>query len=61
MEPSNVEHLAAAGGIKRCAIENHSVTSVALQGFDHASIELVEKGIVVVEAVSHIQQLAIGN
>ena len=49
---AEIVHLAAAGGIESCAIEHDGVAAIAVERFDHASVEVVKKGVVIVEAVS---------
>jgi hypothetical protein len=46
-------YLAAAGGIKGGAVQHDGMFAFALQRFDHVSVELEEKRIVVVKAFSH--------
>ena len=50
---AKVVHLSAAGGIKSRAVKHDGGLAIAVKSFDHASVEVVEKRIVVVEAVSH--------
>src|SRR5215472_8154781 len=58
-QPAGIVNLAAAGGIKRGAIENDGVPAFALNVFDDASIKGVEKRVVVVEASSHKRAVSI--
>ena len=51
-DPASVEDLAAAGGIERAPVENQGRTGAVLQ-FADLGIEVVEEGVVVVEAVGH--------
>src|SRR5258708_2536647 len=50
---SEIVHLTAACGIKSCAVKHDDRPALALKSFDHARVEVVEKRIVIVEAVSH--------
>src|SRR5579862_4752215 len=50
---SGIVHLSAAGGIKRGLIQHHGDSSLPLGGLKHTGIEAVEKGVVIVEALSH--------
>jgi len=50
---SKIVNLAAAGRIKSSAIEHDGRSAIALKGFDHASVKVVKKRIVIVEAFSH--------
>src|SRR5438270_4696592 len=53
LQPSKIVNLAAACRIKSCPVEHDGMLSVALKRFNHASVEIVKKRIVIVEAVSH--------
>jgi len=52
-EYAKIVYLAATGRIKRGAVQHDCISAIALERFDHASVEVVEKRIVVVKAVSH--------
>src|ERR1700729_2880188 len=54
--PAGVEDLAAAGGIKRRAIKNQRGAWV-VDHFAHFGVEVVEKRVVVIEAVGHGRRL----
>src|SRR6266700_273134 len=52
-EQACIVHLPATGGIKRSTIQHDGVLAFAFHGFNHASIEVVEKRIVIVESLGH--------
>src|SRR5262249_28264876 len=52
-EPPGIMHLSTTRGIESCSIQHQSVLSFMLQGFNHRSIEFIEKRIVIVETIGH--------
>src|SRR5262249_54970266 len=54
-QSSGIVHLTAAGWIKSSTVENDRMPAFKFEGVGNAPIELVEKGIVVIEAFSHHQ------
>src|ERR1051326_1640483 len=56
---SHIVHLAAAGRIKRSTVEHDGMAAIAGKRFDHASVEVVEKRIVVIKAISHWEKSAL--
>ena len=50
---AGIENLPAAGGIKRCAVKHDGGPSVSLGGLQHTRVEVIKKGIVIVEALGH--------
>jgi hypothetical protein len=55
---AKIMHLAAACWIKSSTVEHDGSPAIAIECFDHASIEVVKKRIVIVEAVSHRSALS---
>src|SRR3954466_10147967 len=55
-EHSEIVHLAAACGIKSGTVKHNGCPAIAVERFDHTSIEVVEKRIVVVKALGHRKQ-----
>lgn len=51
-QDAKIVNLAAAGRIKRGAVEHDGRPSIAVERFDHASVKVVKKRIVIVEAIS---------
>lgn len=49
---AGVEDLSAAGGIKRCAVEEHC-RARCFDDFVHLGVEVVEERVVIVETVGH--------
>jgi len=60
-QPAGIVYLAAAGGIKRSAVENDGMFALALNRFDDLGIEGVKKRVVIVETVSHEKRFAIAS
>src|SRR6185437_10350513 len=52
-------HLAAAGGIEGCTVEQYGMFAGAGKRFDYASLKVAEKRIVVIKAVSHWELFAV--
>jgi hypothetical protein len=55
---AKIVNLAAACWIESSTVEHDGSPAIAIERFDHASIEVVEKRIVIVEAVSHRSALS---
>jgi carboxypeptidase C (cathepsin A) len=55
---AKIVNLAAACRIKSCAVENYGMFAVASERFNDTSVEVVEKRIVVIKAVSHRSALS---
>ncbi len=51
LDPAGVVNLAAAGGIKRRAVERHGTAAVVAAHGEHAAFKFVQEGIGVVETV----------
>src|SRR5437867_2518384 len=52
-KPARIVNLTAIRRIKGRAIENDGVPAFALHRFEHTSVEVVEKRVVIVETVGH--------
>jgi len=50
---AKVMNLAATGRIESSAIKHNSRSAIAFEDFDHTSVEVVEKRVVIVKAISH--------
>ncbi len=61
IEPAGVEGLATAGGIKSRAVEHDGCASGRIRHGLHASVELVQEGVGVVEAIGHAAIIANGS
>ena len=50
---AKIVNLSAACRVKSCTVEYDGGSAIAVERFDHASVEVIKKRIVIVETVSH--------
>jgi hypothetical protein len=58
---AEIVYLAAARGIEGGTVEHKGRPPVALERFGHSGVEVVKERIVVIKAISHREQSAIGT
>jgi autonomous glycyl radical cofactor GrcA len=58
---AKIVNLAAAGRIESRSVEHNGSPAIAVEGFDHTSVKVIKKRVVIIKAISHWKLLAVST